>query len=143
MAALDRIAFHPPWSEEAFAGELLLPHGRILVVRSAGPSGGAPAGWPIGYLAYHRVADEMHVLRIAVAPELRRRGLALALLGRGIDDARADGARVALLEVRPANRPARRLYERLGFRAVGRRPGYYSGAGEDALLLTASLEEAE
>jgi ribosomal-protein-alanine N-acetyltransferase len=32
--------------------------------------------------------------------------------------------------------PARRLYEKYGFRPVGIRPRYYSGNGEDALIMT-------
>jgi hypothetical protein len=36
---------------------------------------------------------------------------------------------------------ARRLYEGLGFREVGRRRGYYVDTGEDALILEARLDE--
>jgi ribosomal-protein-alanine N-acetyltransferase len=35
------------------------------------------------------------------------------------------GARAVFLEVEEDNTPARRLYQRSGFREVGRRPGYY------------------
>jgi ribosomal-protein-alanine N-acetyltransferase len=40
------------------------------------------------------------------------------------------------LEVRLSNDAARRLYEKLGFRVVGRRPRYYKDNLEDALLMT-------
>ena len=40
------------------------------------------------------------------------------------------------LEVRAGNAPAIGLYEKLGFREVGRRKNYYREEGEDALLLT-------
>jgi len=39
---------------------------------------------------------------------------------------------VCHLEVRAGNRPARELYERLGFVVAGRRRAYY-GDGEDAV----------
>jgi ribosomal-protein-alanine N-acetyltransferase len=42
----------------------------------------------------------------------------------------------ATLEVRLSNMPARRLYEKYGFRPVGIRPRYYSDNGEDALIMT-------
>ena len=40
------------------------------------------------------------------------------------------------LEVRLSNLPARRLYEKFGFRPVGVRPRYYSDDHEDALIMT-------
>ena len=46
------------------------------------------------------------------------------------------GAREATLEVRLSNLPARRLYEKYGFRPVGLRPRYYSDDNEDALIMT-------
>jgi ribosomal-protein-alanine N-acetyltransferase len=45
-------------------------------------------------------------------------------------------AREATLEVRLSNLPARKLYEKYGFRPVGIRPRYYSDNGEDALIMT-------
>src|SRR5947209_539 len=45
-------------------------------------------------------------------------------------------AREAPLEVRLSTMPARRLYEKYGFRPVGIRPRYYSDNGEDALIMT-------
>jgi ribosomal-protein-alanine N-acetyltransferase len=38
--------------------------------------------------------------------------------------------------VRPSNDAARRLYAKLGFRVVGRRPHYYKDNLEDAILMT-------
>ena len=51
------------------------------------------------------------------------------------------GATLVFLEVRPANVGAIRLYERLGFRQVGVRRGYYqTPAGrEDALVMRRTL----
>ena len=50
--------------------------------------------------------------------------------------ARTRGAHEATLEVRPSNIPARRLYEKYGFKVVGVRPRYYSDDNEDALIMT-------
>ncbi len=38
--------------------------------------------------------------------------------------------------MRLSNLPARRLYEKYGFRPVGLRPRYYSDNNEDALIMT-------
>ena len=40
------------------------------------------------------------------------------------------------LEVREGNAPAIALYEKLGFREVGRRKNYYPERKEDAVLMT-------
>ena len=53
-----------------------------------------------------------------------------------LDLARSRGAHEATLEVRPSNMPARRLYEKYGFKVVGTRTRYYSDDNEDALIMT-------
>jgi ribosomal-protein-alanine N-acetyltransferase len=78
----------------------------------------------------------MHILNLAVHPSKRRRGIARRLLSEGLAQARALGAELAWLEVRPSNNAARALYESFGFKEAGRRPGYYDDTQEDALLLT-------
>ena len=55
--------------------------------------------------------------------------------------AHQEGARYATLEVRSANEPARRLYERFGFEVRGIRPLYYDDTKEDALIMWADLEK--
>jgi ribosomal-protein-alanine N-acetyltransferase len=90
---------------------------------------------PAAFCASRLVLDELHVLDLAVHPGWRRRGLARFLLGLALRQAAKAGAQVALLEVRAGNAPALALYAGLGFRPVGRRPGYYREPVEDALLL--------
>jgi ribosomal protein S18 acetylase RimI-like enzyme len=62
------------------------------------------------------------------------------LLRAMIDLARQAGIRSATLEVRSANEPARRLYERFGFAVRGVRPCYYDDTKEDALIMGADWE---
>jgi ribosomal-protein-alanine N-acetyltransferase len=89
----------------------------------------------VGYLFTWVVAGEFHINNIAVAPEHRGQGIADALLRVGLGEAVARGARVAVLEVRESNAPARALYARWGFAMAGRRKRYYSHPTEDALLM--------
>jgi ribosomal-protein-alanine N-acetyltransferase len=42
--------------------------------------------------------------------------------------------------VRRSNRDARRFYRRLGFSAMGVRPGYYADNGEDAIEMALELD---
>jgi ribosomal-protein-alanine N-acetyltransferase len=50
-------------------------------------------------------------------------------------EAIADGARAATLEVRRSNEAARKLYEGLGFAVEAVRRDYYQMPREDALIL--------
>lgn len=63
-------------------------------------------------------AVDARILSIAVGEPHRGRGIARALLDRGLDYLKRAGAAEVRLEVRPWNNPARRLYERAGFRTV-------------------------
>ena len=55
-----------------------------------------------------------------VAPDARGHGVGAALVAAAFEHAKAAGARRVVLDVGVANGPARRLYERAGFRATGR-----------------------
>lgn len=73
------------------------------------------AGEPAGRLLVARSDDEILVVDISLLPAFRGRGVGTALL-RGLLDEAAAGRRLCV-HVEMDN-PARRLYERLGFRPV-------------------------
>jgi len=81
------------------------------------------------------VLDELHINNIAVLPDVRRAGVATALLDHVLTYGAALGARRATLEVRRSNESARLLYERFGFTVAGVRRAYYTKPVEDALVL--------
>jgi ribosomal-protein-alanine N-acetyltransferase len=94
---------------------------------------------PEGIVAYGGIwlmVDEAHVTSFAVRPDHRRAGVGGRLMLDLMELSVHLGARVATLEVRLSNEPARLLYGRFGFRPVGVRPRYYSDNGEDALIMT-------
>jgi len=93
-------------------------------------------GLVVGYGGMWMMADEAHITTFAVAPDRRRQRLGERLLLALLDLASAFHAHEATLEVRLSNLPARRLYEKYGFRPVGLRPRYYSDDNEDALIMT-------
>ena len=135
--AIEKISFPTPWSRFSFLAELGHSLSHTLV---AGPP--PPQRWQVwAYLIFWVVADEMHILNLAVHPQHRRLGLARRLLAVSMAQARELGARVAWLEVRPSNAPALSLYYSFGFREAGRRPRYYEDTQEDALLLAHYWEE--
>jgi ribosomal-protein-alanine N-acetyltransferase len=132
MAAIHRTAFPPreAWGIDAIAIQLALPGG---------------LGWldPHGGMILARVAaDEVEVLTLAVSPPARRQGIGARLLETAMTVARANGARVAFLEVSVGNTAARALYERAGFTPAGRRPRYHAD-GTDALVLRRVLSRPD
>lgn len=81
---------------------------------------GRPAGIAAVIAADDRPADR-ELVSLWVAPEARRAGAGQALVRAVVEHATAAGAAGVTLWVSDGNEPARRLYERLGFRPTGRR----------------------
>lgn len=95
-----------------------------------------------GYGVMSVAAGESHILNLTVRPEAQRQGIGVRLMRHFLQLARRHNADMVMLEVRPSNTPAVRLYEKMGFNEIGRRRNYYpaSEGREDALLLALSLE---
>lgn len=134
LAALDLQCFSMPWSERSFADEVENPIARYFVACDDG-------GKIIGYAGYWRVGDEADITNVAVAENMRRRGIASALLEKLVRLAGKEGLLLMTLEVRKSNAPARALYERFGFEALGERKSYYINPREDAVIMTLGLGE--
>jgi ribosomal-protein-alanine N-acetyltransferase len=129
VSAIEAESFATPWSEAAFTSELDLPFSCALVANpTASPTEVA------GYVVWWRVADEIHLLDLAVASRFRRAGLGFELARAVLADALQAGARLTTLEVSEHNAPARQLYERLGFAVVLTRRDYY-GPGSAAFVM--------
>ena len=77
----------------------------------------------IDALPYPSLAHTFWVHAVYVHPDARGRGASLALMDAAIESAVAKGARRVALWVNETNMPARRFYERVGFREGGRIPG--------------------
>ncbi|MGH1491048.1 MAG: ribosomal protein S18-alanine N-acetyltransferase [Acidimicrobiales bacterium] len=121
-----------PWSAALFADELV---GQVAGERSDRYWLVAELdGRVVGFGGLLFAADEAHIMNLAVAPELQRRGIAALLVARLLAVAGDRGATAATLEVRASNLAALALYQRFGFDEAGRRPRYYPD-GEDALIL--------
>lgn len=137
-ADLDRImeieleAYPEPWTRGMFREELRSPRSYFRVAKIDGEI--------IGYCGFWLILDEVHITSVTVVKHLRGMGYGREQVLHLLDVARKKGAGVATLEVRESNIPARRLYESLGFRSVGRRRGYYAKTNEDAIVMLKDLE---
>ena len=133
VMAIERLSFPAPWVRQAFADELARPWARLEVLRQVATDA------VVAFCNYWLVADELHILNVAVHPDERRRGHAARLVRHILDEASRNKSRVVSLEVRVSNQAAADLYRKFGFREVGRRPRYYADNGEDALLMDREL----
>jgi len=90
----------------------------------------------LGFAGFWIMADEAHIISIAVRESYRRQGLGELLLISTIDLARELKARIITLEVRTSNTAAQALYCKYNFLQAGLRHDYYRDAKEDALLMS-------
>lgn len=90
---------------------------------------------PVGFALVWLIADEMHLVNLAVDPQWRRAGIAHALVATMLEVARKRSMVRVTLEVRDTNEAARRLYLGFGFRDVAVRPHYYPDTREDAVIM--------
>ena len=130
LARLESICFSTPWTRNMLAEELDNACAAYLVAKEA------ESGTIVGYAGLQVAADEGYITNIAVFPACRRQGVATALLRVFLDFAQANRLSFLTLEVRAGNAAAIGLYEKYGFRQVGRRKNYYTKPKEDALLMT-------
>jgi ribosomal-protein-alanine N-acetyltransferase len=137
IVSIEKESFRQPWQRISFSNELACNDAIDVVVPNPGH------GQIIAYACLRLTLENLHLLRVAVAPKWRRQGLAERLLSSCIREARVRGAKAAYLEVRQSNKSATNLYLKLGFRIVATRPKYYMDTEEDALIMMKVLEEAQ
>ncbi len=133
---LDREIEVKPWGSAAFHASLDAPY-RVRVAEYDAQRA--------AFLVARLTVDEAELLRIAVLPRWRRRGVARALLRGLIAELRRERIRACHLEVRVSNTAAIACYRQFGFQDVGLRADYYRTAGgqEDALLMCLDLAPSD
>jgi ribosomal-protein-alanine N-acetyltransferase len=95
----------------------------------------------VGFAIMEFYAIHAHLNLLAVQPGYRRQGVGRQLLEWLEASARTAGIFTVNLELRASNDGARAFYQKLGYRAAGRRPAYYDGR-EDAVRMTHDLTVA-
>lgn len=126
-AALERIIFTMPWSENGFLTSLQSPDTLYLVARVGGRIA--------GYCGFLQSFDEADITNAAVAPDFRGRGVGTRMLRELMARGRERGVSRYTLEVRQSNEAAIRLYRKLGFASVGIRKDFYERPRENALIM--------
>lgn len=132
LMEIERGSFANPWSEADFC--------YLFADRDSLCLGLLHSGELIGYALGYFAGRDFHLANLAVDPACRHRGGAGQLLGRILRLAAEQGASRCALEVRSANRAARVLYRKAGFRTVGRRAAYYRDPPDAAVLMERNIE---
>ena len=134
IVEIERLSFTTPWSKYAFLSEIYnQPISCPFVIEDSRKNK------IIGYVIYWIIGDEAHINNIALHPEFRGQGIGEYVLRKIIELIKKAGAKFISLEVRPSNIPARKLYQKLGFRLKAIRKNYYINPREDALILVKEL----
>jgi len=110
--AIDAACFPPIWR-----------YPRPMLVASMRPTARMVAAEVerrlVGYQLSLQEGNEAQIIRLAVIPEYRRRGIASQLLADALATFRRGRVRRVLLNTQSDNIPAQRLYERFGFQRTG------------------------
>ena len=129
---IERQSMLDPWSAPQIAAELVVVNGIGWVAEAD--------GLVCGYVFFRVCAPESELLRLAVAPSWRRKGVGRNLMEEALSFLKdLQGCNCCMLEVRATNEEAQRLYLQADFVRIGRRKAYYSHPVEDAIVLRRDL----
>ncbi len=123
---IEQLCFMDPWSERMIENSLKSGLDTWLLLTEEGAA---------GYCVFRIVADVCELLRIAVRPEYRGRGLSKKLMDQLVFYSRQKDVKSIFLEVRESNERARNLYRSYGFTEEGIRKHYYLNPCEDAVIM--------
>lgn len=129
---IEKKSFPSPWKLPQFLDELTNPVSHMW--------GLLEEERIVGYICFWMISDEIHIMNIAIHPDMRGRGRAKLLLKKLIDMAMNRQITQIWLEVRPSNKVAISLYQGLGFKKVSIRKGYYTDTHEDAIIMALTLK---
>jgi ribosomal-protein-alanine N-acetyltransferase len=140
---IEREIFSTPWPKNAYYRELASRSSAHYVVLRQEGAVETPAGFRaadldpsiLGYGGMWRMYDEAHVTTIGVRSDVQHHGFGRVLFAGLVQAAYDMGAKWVTLEVRTSNDNAMRMYEAFGFKVIGRRKGYYTDNGEDAIVM--------
>jgi [ribosomal protein S18]-alanine N-acetyltransferase len=96
-----------------------------------------------GFAMLRLLGDDAELMTIAVDQKYRGKGVGAALMHACFEDLRMTSARRMILEVATDNPAAVHLYEKLGFKKLSERQGYYArpdGKPATALVMARQLE---
>jgi ribosomal-protein-alanine N-acetyltransferase len=129
---IESAVFAEPWSKKAFLSDLNNDYAIPMVIRLENKIA--------GYTCLYHVLDEIQIGNLAVSPHYHKRGIGTKIMEHIMQMAVDLKVKILVLEVRPSNEAARRLYLKFGFKEIGHRRFYYRKPTEDALIMIKGIE---
>lgn len=124
---IEREAFSMPWQAKDFL--------EMVEAEYAHYYAAIQEGRLVGCCGLRNIAGEGEITNVVVAEAARGKGIGRRLMEHMLAQAEEMGISACTLEVRVSNRAAISLYEKLGFKGEGVRPGFYEKPVEDALIM--------
>ncbi len=135
IAKLHEASFPRGWSKSEIMNLADQKGVTLLVAREVGSQSGSVAGFNL----IRQTPEEAEILSVAVAQKFQKQGLGDRLMRDALLRLRGDRVGSLILEVDSQNQSAIYLYEKLGFKTIANRPGYYKDKADNGnrLPLTA------
>ena len=130
VARVEKACMPVPWSRESFWQEAANTDAYYLLGIDIDKD-----NLIMAYAGCWVLGNEGHITNVAVDPDYQGQGMGRKLMEKLVEAVKPLGVDSMTLEVRPSNTRALALYEKLGFKSVGRRPKYYTQPVEDAEIM--------
>lgn len=119
------------WNENLLKSEIENPNSKCIIAKSNDEI--------VGFACIWKAVDDIHITNIVVKKIYRKQGIGSLLLKELIKISNNENVTSITLEVKDSNLPAQNLYQKYGFKVLGRRKKYYNGT-EDAIIMTKDLK---
>ena len=124
---LESRVFSEIWHKTSIENSIAKDDITVLVAQDLGKV--------VGYMIYYHIVDEGEIMRVAVDPAYRRKGIARSILNTMIERGPEESLIDYSLEVRESNEAAIALYHSFDFTIEGKRRAYYRNPTEDGLIM--------
>lgn len=130
---IEENSYKTPWSKAMFLNELTQNKYAYLFVLES-------KNMIIGYYGFWAIDDDAMITKVTIVKPLRGKGLSKVLMDDLLMRLKILNCNTVTLEVRVSNLAAISLYEKYGFKIIGKREKYYQD-GEDAHVMLKKLNE--
>jgi len=127
VVEIENQSFSDPWKKEFFLDEISNALAYPLVAKLNQNV--------VGYACLWIFLGELQIANIAVTPLFRKKGIGKKIMEKIISYAELNFLKRITLDVRESNKEAINLYNKFGFKIIGKRKSYYRFPVEDSLIL--------